>query len=372
MNKRNIGVLTVPINKSGNMPLHNLVDLLSPGADEIYLVTGNDGYSFLKDKTAHVFGISYRSGKGLITRILKYLYLQLEISYLLVRTTRDVGLWVFFFGGEGLLIPIIALKCLGKKVILVLPGSETQMLKFQRDGIYRIVSLLSGACCSLAGQIVVYSDKNIGQWGLERYRDKISIAHEHFIDFEKFHAATDIILRRDVIGYIGRLREEKGAFEFVKAIPLLLAKKPELEFLIIGEGILSPGILEYIKENGLEGHVRTLGWVPHATLPRFLNELKLLVIPSETEGLPNIMLEAMACGTPVLATPVGAIPDIIVDQQTGFLMEDNSEPCIVRNVLRAVECNDLERIVNNSRMLMEKEFSYSAGVKNYETILKKM
>lgn len=365
-------MLTVPINKSGNMPLQNLVELLSPGADEIYLVTGNDGYSFLKDKTHHVYGISYQSGKGLIARILKYIYLQLEISLLLVKTAPEVGLWVFFFGGEGLLIPIIALKFLGKKVILVLPGSETQMLKFQRDGIYRVVSLLSGACCSLAGQIVVYSDKNIVQWGLERYRDKISIAHEHFLDLEKFHADQAITVRRNVIGYIGRLREEKGAFEFVKAIPGLLAKNPSLEFLVIGEGALQPRIEAYLKENHLESHVRLPGWVPYMKLPGFLNELKLLVIPSVTEGLPNIMLEAMACGTPVLATPVGAIPDIISDLQTGFLMEDNSEPCIVSNVLRAVDCKDLERIVNNSRQLVEKEFSYSAGVKNYETILKSL
>jgi glycosyltransferase involved in cell wall biosynthesis len=52
--------------------------------------------------------------------------------------------------------------------------------------------------------------------------------------------------------------------------------------------------------------------------------LALLVIPSYTEGLPNIMLEAMACGTPMLASPVGAIEDVIKDEETGFILRSKS------------------------------------------------
>ena len=67
----------------------------------------------------------------------------------------------------------------------------------------------------------------------------------------------------------------------------------------------------------------------------------------------------MACGTPVLATSVGAIPDVIKDGETGFIMEDNSPECIAKNVRRALEHPELEKIVKNERELVEKGFVYN-------------
>ena len=96
---------------------------------------------------------------------------------------------------------------------------------------------------------------------------------------------------------------------------------------------------------------------------------RLLVLPSYTEGLPNIMLEAMACGTPVLATPVGAIPDVIIDGKTGFIMENNSPECIAENVVRALNSPDLERIAEDGRRFVEENFSFEKTVENWKRIL---
>ena len=112
-----------------------------------------------------------------------------------------------------------------------------------------------------------------------------------------------------------------------------------------------------------------LRWIPHDKLPDYMNELKLVVLPAYAEGLPNIMLEAMACGTPVLATPVGAIPDVIKDGETGFIMEDNSPECIAENVVWALKHPDLGLIVENARVLVGREFTYEAAVKRYRMIL---
>lgn len=102
--------------------------------------------------------------------------------------------------------------------------------------------------------------------------------------------------------------------------------------LIGGDGELKESIAASLQEQGVTARVELPGWISHDDLPRYLNQLRLLVLPSYTEGLPNIMLEAMACGTPVLATPVGAIPDVIIDGRTGFVM-DNMTPWTLRSTL---------------------------------------
>ena len=80
----------------------------------------------------------------------------------------------------------------------------------------------------------------------------------------------------------------------------------------------------------------------------------------------------MGCGTPVLATSVGGAPDLIKNDETGFIMEDNSPECIAKNVMRALEHPNLERIVENARALIKREFTYEAAVERYRKILKEL
>ena len=112
-----------------------------------------------------------------------------------------------------------------------------------------------------------------------------------------------------------------------------------------------------------------LRWIPHDELPRYLNELRLFVLPSYTEGLPHTLLEAMACGTPVLATPVGAIPDVIKDEETGFIMENNSPACIAENIVRALAHPNINEIIKNAHTLIEENYNYQAAVDGYRIIL---
>jgi glycosyltransferase involved in cell wall biosynthesis len=104
-------------------------------------------------------------------------------------------------------------------------------------------------------------------------------------------------------------------------------------------------------------------------MPDYFNELKLLVVPSYSEGLPGTLLEAMACGTPALATPVGGIAEVIKDGETGFLLPDNSPQSIAQNVIRVLNYPNLAQIADNARALIEREYSFQAAVERYRRIL---
>jgi len=260
---------------------------------------------------------------------------------------------------------------LNKPVILILPGSSST-LKFANDPFYHVAKIFESINLSLFNAIILYSLSLINEWDLEKYEDKILIARRHFLDFKKFSVIKSFNQRNNCVGYIGRLSGEKGIFNLIEAIPEILGKFNDIEFLIIGDGDLKEKINSYLYKHNLSSNVRLLGWVPHDELPSFLNKLKLVILPSYTEGLPNIMLEAMACGTPVLATSVGAIPDVITDDKTGFIMENNSPECIAENVIRALNSPDMEQIAEAGKRFVEKNFTFESVVERWKELLEEI
>jgi glycosyltransferase involved in cell wall biosynthesis len=374
-NKKNICVMTFPIKKTGTVPLKNMIDILSLIASSLYLITGNDGYEFFKNsKNVQAYGVNHVSGKNLILRILRYIWTQIRISYIFVKNMKQIDICIFFIGGDCLVLPMIIAKLLAKRTILVFAGSCTDILGIAGDGLYKITKILRKVNCKLSDQIILYSSNLEKEWGLGAYHNKIIIAHEHHINFDIFQVNIKYIKRNNIVGFVGSLSEQKGVFHFTEAIPLIVDKMSEYRFMIAGDGKLSTRIAEYIRINNLNEKVITPGWIDHVKLPVCLNELKLLVLPSYTEGLPNIMLEAMACGTPVLATPVGAIPDVIKDGETGFLLEDNSPECIAETALKILNMPDdkLEKVSENARKLVEKEFTFENVVERWGGILERI
>ncbi|HEV8594473.1 MAG TPA: glycosyltransferase family 4 protein [Thermoplasmata archaeon] len=117
-----------------------------------------------------------------------------------------------------------------------------------------------------------------------------------------------------VVLFAGRLSPEKRVEALIRAIP----RVPHAELLIAGEGPEE----DRLRELAGASPVRFLGAVPHEEMPHLLNAADLLVLPSEYEGLPTVVLEAFACGVPVVATSVGGIPDLVIPGKTGWLLED--------------------------------------------------
>jgi len=296
--------------------------------------------------------------------------IELKISYLLLKGNKT-DIYVFFLC-QSRILSLFILKLQHKKSILMLGASLSALSRVNPGFVSRIFSVIEKIDFKLADTIVVYSPKLISDWHLGPYRNKILVAHEHFLDFTTFTVVIPFADRAPVIGYIGRLSVEKGVQHFVSSLPFVLDSRKDLQVFIGGDGNLKETIVTMIETAHLNTRIDLGGWIPHEDLPGYLNRLRLLVIPSYTEGLPNIMLEAMACGTPVLSTPVGAIPDFITDGKTGFIMENNSPACIAENITRALADPNLENIALNARNMVEKEFSFDSTVSQWKRIVDKI
>ncbi|RLA95289.1 MAG: hypothetical protein DRG25_00605 [Deltaproteobacteria bacterium] len=373
--EQNIGIVTKPIGKAGLNPLLHFIGIICSFSSFTYIITGGEGISVLRRKNyqnVHLLEIPYKYRSNICVRTINHVLMQLRISLKLVKLKRMVDVWIFFLDSHALLLPVLIAKLLQKKIIFAVAASLTKSAEANKTIFNKALIYSEAINFKLSDRIVLYSSNLIKEWNLEKYKDKILIAHEHFLDFNKFEIKKKLSERNNLVGYIGRLSEEKGVLNFVRAIPEILKERNDMEFLIGGDGQLRGEIEKYISGKNLNDKVKLAGWIPHENLPDCLNELKLVVLPSFTEGLPNVMLEAMACGTPVLATPVGGVPDVIKDGETGFIMEDNSPECIARNVIRALNHPNLEGIAENARALVERKFTFEKAVERWREILSRL
>jgi glycosyltransferase involved in cell wall biosynthesis len=321
-------------------------------------------------KNVKVFLIIKNPYRNIFSRIIDYLLMQLKISSIILTLHKTDDIFVFFVGAELFFFPILALKIIRKKSILMPAGIALKVHSIRNEPFYKLTSFIININLRFADKIIIYSRNLIKEMDIEKYQHKIVILHEHFIDFTRFKINKKVSDRLYVVGYIGRLSEEKGVLNLIMAIPFVLKRNPSISFIIIGEGELASKIMQIINNEQLKGHVTLTGPIPHRDVPQYLNKMKLLVLPSYTEGLPNIILEAMACGTPVLATPVGAIPNVIKDNETGFLLKSNDPRHIAERIIELLNKPELlEKVGVNAYNFVRENFSYEKTLESWRKIL---
>jgi len=374
-----LGVITFPISKagfSGIYPLESLINILYHLSGDIYLITGDFGFEYFKNNDkVNLFGINYESESNSFLRILKYISIQIKMAYRIICLARNVNYWIFSFGGQELLLPVLVAKLLNKTVILLVVDN-TGKGEVNRDQFYRTLKFLNKITRSLSDRIVidinVKSDSLIRKFELKNYEKKTSFGGAVPVDSSLFYVKKKLKNRNNLIGYFGRHSIEKGVLNFLNAIPFILAERNDLEFLIGGDGELFEEIENELKQSEFQDKVVLTGYVPRNEISDYFNSLKIMVVPSYTETIPNVILENMACGTPIVASAVDAIPDLIKDGENGFLMENNSPECISKNVLRALSDPNLDNIVKRAQEIIDQDYSQNAVNMNYKNLFERI
>lgn len=368
INNKHLGIIAFP-SLGPNYALYQLIELLAPLSNEIHVITGNEICNDLKYPGVSCHGLTHERGRNILSKFFNYFLIQMKLSIYFLRVAKKYDVWIFL-RSETLLLPIMLLFLFRKKTLLILGGSakEYKMNSHMNKVDELIINSFRKMSFRLASKIIVYSPILVQKWHLSSYQQKILIAHRHFIKIDESMKHCNIFEQKDIVGYFGRLSKEKGVMNFVKAMPEIL-EIHDVQFLIGGDGPLLVEIKNFIKKHNLENKIILTGWLSHDELYKYLTQMKLLVLPSYTEGLPNIVLESMACGTPVLVTPVGSVPDIIKDGVNGFIMDNNSQDCVLDNVIRALQYRDIDRLTNNALNLIKSEFSYDITVAKWQKVL---
>jgi len=120
-----------------------------------------------------------------------------------------------------------------------------------------------------------------------------------------------------VVGYVGRMSPEKNPLGFVELAEALHARQPALSFLMFGEGNMAEEVRARIATSPASGVIRYEGFVNDSSTA--LAQLDVLIVPSKFDGRPNVVMEANACGVPVIGAPVGGIPELIEPGRNGYV-----------------------------------------------------
>ncbi len=171
-----------------------------------------------------------------------------------------------------------------------------------------------------------------------------------------------------IVGAAGRLSPEKGFDVLIAAAARVVNTEDMVGFVLFGEGPCKADLVKQINAAGLSRYVVLSGF--RADLDRFLPFLDLLVLPSYTEGLPNVVLEAFASGVPVVATAVGGTPELVEDKVSGYLVPAGDADALAARILDALSSEDnLREMGLRGRQRVLEHFTFERQAQRYLELL---
>jgi teichuronic acid biosynthesis glycosyltransferase TuaC len=212
---------------------------------------------------------------------------------------------------------------LGLPVVITARGTDVNFLPRYAVPRRLIGRAMSGAA-ALVGVSAALKEAMVALGAPER---KVTVLRNG-VDTHLFRAPEDrpalrarLGLGRPTLLSVGHLIERKGHHLVIAAMAAL----PGCDLLVVGEGPERPRLAALIARLGLGGRVRLTGARPHAEMPEYYGAADVLVLASSREGWANVLLESMACGTPVVATNIWGNPEVVRARAAGVITERNAE-----------------------------------------------
>ena len=368
-------VMAPKVNSPGFLSLVNILQ----GAGASGLIAGFEGDAFtirnLRDRSLRII---LRAPRGIAAKILfRQIYYLFALALALKENVRILLLSQFI---DYPLTAVFLAKLLRMRIIDFIGGSRYVVLKIGSvtsskfsDKIYNLIGLACfTAMVRLAEFLVFISRSTAKDYAHYVKKEKLRVAWnfppKDF--YEKFRKLKDYRERGNIVGFVGKLTVAKGALSLLKAIPIILSRDPRIKFLIIG-GVDDPRIKVLLKRIIAEypENVRHIGYVPHRKIPLYYSEMRVLILPSITEGVPHVVLESLACSTPVIATPVGGIPEVF-GRRGVFYLSTRAPDEIARLILSLLgEEELLHRASRDASSTVRETITFNKAISMWRNIL---
>jgi teichuronic acid biosynthesis glycosyltransferase TuaC len=173
--------------------------------------------------------------------------------------------------------------------------------------------------------------------------------------------------------FVGRLIHDKGIYELAETFNIIARRYPDIDLILIGEEIEKEKIVNKFRNYGQLDRVHFKGIIPYKEVAYYMGISEILVLPTWAEGLPNVVMEAMAIGLPVVATDVGGIPEVLKNGMTGLSVPVKNVEKLTEAVIKMIEDKDLrENCIKNAKKLMHDKFNVKTNVLQLYSLLQEV
>jgi glycosyltransferase involved in cell wall biosynthesis len=251
---------------------------------------------------------------------------------------------------------LIARVIFKKRVVLQFHGgSPTRLTIAKHSPMQRVLGVIFGA----ADKVLLLSKIQGNVFKAMFPKVRYSLV-PNYIDCQKFTPSNKTLTPNEPFQflYMSRLHEEKGVRELVQASRILAVKGLGFKVLVCGEGPLKEWLVGMLTDPKVAAYLSYAGPVYGAKKAALLRQADVMLLPSYAEGFPYALLESSACGIALIATPVGAVPDVIVAGQNGLLVNPRDAESLATKMEYAVRNPSAIRAMGyRARQLVEEEFS---------------
>ncbi|PKH85173.1 glycosyltransferase family 4 protein [Colwellia sp. Bg11-28] len=208
--------------------------------------------------------------------------------------------------------------------------------------------------------------------------DKINVIYCG-VDTTKFTYRATHEKTTFTFGFLARLVEKKGVEYLIKACNELKKKRYNFKVEIVGDGPLTDELKALTSELGLTTHISFLGTMPNNQVSEWLKKLGAFVLPSvkdsngDMDGIPVSLMEAMACGVPVISTDLSGIKELVINQQTGFLAKSANEQDLADKMalLLTTEPAQLNKLAEQAEKHVKQNFNQLANAEKIGQLIVK-
>lgn len=360
-------IVSPPLTPILELFLIRLIEVVESYNYSIDIITSGD-INIDKQHCNKIIHYSYSKKNNIIHKMIRSLYINYDLCRIALK--KDDYQKILFSSSQFFLLPILCYRIKNKSEIILIPGGSESLKYSQYNKLISIVyRWLEKASYLTCDTLVIFSKSLIDNWDLVRYTDKIKIANRHYKNEAVFFRRSDYNDRKYYYGYIGRLENDKGIINLIKAFQKVVQYDNRANIVIVGRGALRKYLIDYIDSHKLSNNVTYLTWVDHHMISNLLNEISLLIIPSFTEGLPNVFIESLFCGTPVLANSVGALRDHIVEGENGYLVDDNNITTLSEKLIELSITGIDRQISDNCIEYAKLNFSKEKVISDWNSIL---